>query len=339
MVEYERPSLDDPNAWVPYRYHPSRTAAIIFVVAFALTTLIHSAQVVRRKTWYFIPLVVGGLFETVGFVGRILSTNDLWTLGPFIIQSLLLLLAPALFAASIYIILGRIILLVDGERYSLIRQKWLTKVFVTGDVISFCVQMGGGGIQAAGTLELLHAGEKVIIVGLFLQLAFFGFFVVVAGLWHWRIARAEVKESGSECDLSDGGQRARRRIDAEAGSGFPDTILKSVVWKRHLYTLYVASGLIMFRSVFRVVEYVQGNNGYLLRHEYFLYVFDALLMFVVMVLFNFVHPAQITEQYQQRLADERGMMMEEAGSKAVGEKAVCGSKGFKATKSPRKAIR
>jgi hypothetical protein len=58
-------------------------------------------------------------------------------------QSLLILLAPALFAASIYIILGRIILLVDGERYSLVRQKWLTKLFVTGDVLSFLMQGSG----------------------------------------------------------------------------------------------------------------------------------------------------------------------------------------------------
>ena len=111
-----------------------------------------------------------GAVEVVGYVGRILSDNDLWALGPYIMQSLLLLIAPALFAASIYIILGRIILLTDGEKHSLIRQKRLTKIFVTGDVISFLTQCCGGGIQAAGSLSLLHTGEKVIIVGLFLQL-------------------------------------------------------------------------------------------------------------------------------------------------------------------------
>ena len=58
-------------------------------------------------------------------------------------QSLLLLVAPALFAASIYMVLGRIILLTDGEKNSLIRQKWLTKIFVAGDVLSFLVQSGG----------------------------------------------------------------------------------------------------------------------------------------------------------------------------------------------------
>jgi hypothetical protein len=58
-------------------------------------------------------------------------------------QSLLLLLAPALFAASIYMVLGRIIRLTDGEAYSLIRVSRLTKIFVAGDVLSFLVQSTG----------------------------------------------------------------------------------------------------------------------------------------------------------------------------------------------------
>lgn len=81
--------------------------------------------------------------EVIGFIGRYLSHDDVWALGPFIMQSLLILLAPALFAASIYIILGRIILMTDGERYSLVRQKWLTKIFVAGDVLSFLMQGSG----------------------------------------------------------------------------------------------------------------------------------------------------------------------------------------------------
>ncbi|KAF2848590.1 RTA1 like protein, partial [Plenodomus tracheiphilus IPT5] len=272
------PSLDDPNAWVPYRYHPSRTAAVIFLIAFSLTTILHTWQMVRRRTWFFTPLVVGGLFEIVGFIGRILSTNDLWALGPYIIQSLLLLVAPALFAASIYIILGRIILLTNGEQFSLIRHKWLTKLFVAGDVISFVTQCGGGGIQAAGSLSMLHTGEKIIIVGLFLQLLFFGFFIVVAGLFHYRLVRANAR--GRTYGVN----------------------VRELPWKRHMLALYLGSGLIMFRSIFRVVEYVQGNNGYLLRHELYLYVFDALLMFVVMATFNWIHPAEVTDLYRKRIS-------------------------------------
>ena len=49
----------------------------------------------------------------------------------------------------------------------------------------------------------------------------------------------------------------------------------------------------MIRSVFRVVEYVQGNDGSLLGSEVYLYVFDAVLMFAVVAGFNIIHPGQI----------------------------------------------
>jgi hypothetical protein len=58
-------------------------------------------------------------------------------------QSLLPLLGPALFAASIYMVLGRIIRLTDGESHSSIKSKWLTKIFVTGDVLGFLAQSAG----------------------------------------------------------------------------------------------------------------------------------------------------------------------------------------------------
>jgi hypothetical protein len=52
-----RPALDDPNAYVLYRY-------IVFVVVFGLTTLAHVFQLIKKKTWYFTPLVVGGLCKS-----------------------------------------------------------------------------------------------------------------------------------------------------------------------------------------------------------------------------------------------------------------------------------
>jgi hypothetical protein len=39
--------------------------------------------------------------------------------------------------------LGRIVTLVDGDSYTLIGKKWLTKMFVCGDVLSFMVQSAG----------------------------------------------------------------------------------------------------------------------------------------------------------------------------------------------------
>ena len=156
--------MADTTKYILYHYDPSFVAAVIFIVLFLITTFLHTFQLAWKRTWYFIPFLIGGfcktnppwvanpysnLFsgtvESIGYVGRAISAKQSpnWSTGPYIIQSLLLLLAPALFAASIYMVLGRIILLTDGENHSLIRARWLTKVFVTGDVLSFLAQSAG----------------------------------------------------------------------------------------------------------------------------------------------------------------------------------------------------
>jgi hypothetical protein len=56
---------------------------------------------------------------------------------------MLILVAPPLFAASIYMTLGRVIVALNEESASLVRVRLLTKVFVVGDVISFLLQCGG----------------------------------------------------------------------------------------------------------------------------------------------------------------------------------------------------
>jgi hypothetical protein len=111
----------------------------------------------------------------------------------------------------------------------------------------------------------VNLGQHVITGGLGIQVVFFGFFIVVASIFHYRIAR------------------------------FPTTRSKSlsIPWERYLYILYIASLLIMVRSVFRIAEYVMGQDGFLLKHEIFLYIFDATLMFLMMTLFNFWHPSKI----------------------------------------------
>ncbi|KAF4445456.1 hypothetical protein F53441_10798 [Fusarium austroafricanum] len=276
MYLYERAEESAPDegaVFKLYHYNPTVVGAVIFVILFAATTLFHSWQLFRSRTWFIIPLTVGGLLELIGYAARAKSGNESpdWTLGPYIIQSILLLVAPALFAATIYMELGRIVAMVDGEGQILIQKKWMTKIFVTGDILSFILQGGGGGYQASGTLEALEGGAKVIIGGLFVQLIFFGVFIIIAIAF----------------------DRAMRQK--------PTSRSRVTPWKKHMIALYVGSLLIMVRSVFRAVEYLQGFDGFLLRHEVYLYLFDATLMLFVMILFNWVHPSEIT-----RILGEQG---------------------------------
>ncbi|CAI6064525.1 unnamed protein product [Clonostachys chloroleuca] len=262
-----RDASDDLVVFRLYHYDPTLIGAVVFVLFFLGTSFFHIWQLYRSRCWFAIPLIVGGLFEVIGYAGRCVSSKESpnWTLGPYIIQAILLLVAPALFAATIYMELGRIMILVRGEDRAVIRRTWLTKAFVGGDILSFFLQGGGGGYQASGTLEALKTGSDIIIAGLFVQLLFFGVFLVVSVLFHRSIVRIPTSHSTNP----------------------------NVPWKRHLNVLYLTGTLIMIRSIFRAVEYLQGFNGYLLRHEAYLYVFDAALMLFVMIIFNFIHPGEI----------------------------------------------
>jgi RTA1 like protein len=108
-------------------------------------------------------------------------------------------------------------------------------------------------------------GEHIIIGGLFVQIIFFGFFFITAVIFQIRVTRDPTHSS----------------------------IELSRVTKKHMANLYITSILILIRSAVRVAEYLKGYDGYLMVHEVFIYVFDALPMFFVMVAMFYWHPSEM----------------------------------------------
>ncbi|KAK7431608.1 hypothetical protein QQZ08_001826 [Neonectria magnoliae] len=156
-----------------YRYTPSPGAAVIAVVVIAILTGFHTWRMVRARNWYFMAFTIWGVFQTLGYCGRIWSHYDTTAIGEYVIQAILILIAPTLYAAPIYMILGRLIRGLRAKRLFLIPVQWLS---------------GGGGIQS-GTLELFQLGEKIIIARLWVQIVIFGLFVVTAVLFHYKLSR------------------------------------------------------------------------------------------------------------------------------------------------------
>ena len=138
-------------------------------------------------------------------------------------------------------------------------------------------------------MTAVRNGQHVVIGGLVLQIIFFGFFVVVAAVFNLRINKVPTARSASS----------------------------SVPWKRHIHALYYASSLIMLRSIFRVVEYVQGNDGYIMSHEVFLYIFDSVLMLGVMILLNVVHPSEIYALLRGGKMSRGGLKMYDVGPQSL----------------------
>lgn len=189
-------------------------------------------------------------------------------MGPYILTNVFLLLGPTLFAATIYMTLSRLIRAIHAEHLSVIKISRLTKLFVWGDVISFLVQGNSSGLSVLG-----YTGwaKVVVITGLAIQLISFSIFWISSFFLERRIRRSPTVES----------------------------LQNDVPWKKFLYMLYAVSTLIIIRSAFRVVEYVLGDNGYPLKHEWTLYIFDTVPMSIVMVLFYMWYPDLLKPSVQE----------------------------------------
>jgi hypothetical protein len=117
--------------------------------------------------------------------------------------------------------------------------------------------------MASKNSDSRKTGETIIVGGLFIQIIFFGVFVLAAALFHFRMRQVPTPRS------------------------------LEVPWQKHMMALYLTSLLILVRSIFRVIEFLQGFEGYILQHEAFLYIFDASLMLIAMLIMNWIHPSEI----------------------------------------------
>jgi hypothetical protein len=231
-----------------------------------LVRIAHSKILGRGALGGFAKSVLAGsnhvlhVVEFVGYAARASAYNKTGRLMPYVVQNTFILLAPVLFAASIYMSLKKIILSVKGMKHSIIRPTWLTRLFVTGDVLTLMIQGGAAGMMIVTSLASL--GQNLVVVGLVLSILMFGLFWATAAIFHLRM-----------------------RKDSAAGHISP-----SVKWEQSLFMLYAVSSLIMVRSVFRVVEFVLGTDGYPLTHEWTLYIFDSIPMLSVMMIFWYWFP-------------------------------------------------
>jgi hypothetical protein len=215
--------------------------------------------------------------ECIGYIGRTISSLENpgpYALGPFVLQSVLLLVSPAFLAASIYMMLGRIVLMLDASKLLFIRRTWLTQIFVTGDVICFLCQAGGAGLLSSGNLSEINIGDDIIVAGLFIQVVFFGLFVIAAASFHYRLV-----------------QTNKQTIQIPLAYERP--------WKKHMAGLYIVSILIFVRSIVRCAEYIEGFVGYIITHEAFLYCFDATAMFFAVVTMNWAHPGEVAKHIRE----------------------------------------
>ncbi|KAJ5116682.1 hypothetical protein N7456_001030, partial [Penicillium angulare] len=240
----------------PYTYYvPSKPAAIVVAIVFIILTALHLWRIFATRKWFGFTLVAGGFFEIVGLLARFYSSNHLSEKGPYIVQILLILLAPILFAAGIYMFLGRLIRGSGHPKLSFIRINWLTKIFVIGDILCFFIQAAGAAkLVNADTADSVDTAQNIILGGLALQVLFFCVFAICAVVFHVKAHRNHIF----------------KMVDPSLRLGLM------------LYLLYLCSLLVTVRNIYRFVEYKSGTTGYLQEHEWPQYGLDVGLMAVTM---------------------------------------------------------
>ncbi len=206
--------------------------------------------------------------ELVGYVARTVSIKNLDEKNIFIIQTVFILVAPAVLAAACYMAFGRVVLWVVPPQYQSARHLWLparriTPLFVSFDVLSFFIQVVGGAMVAgASTVSKINNGRNVVLVGLGLQLVTFGFFVL-ASIRFTVVLRTKLRTVALPTERN---------------------------WRFFLKVVNVASVIILIRTVSRFIQFVLKNNNYLSDHEWYFYIFDSVPMFCVALVFVCVHP-------------------------------------------------
>ncbi|KAI4628508.1 hypothetical protein J4E83_003058 [Alternaria metachromatica] len=175
---------------------------------------------------------------------------------------MLILAAAPLLAATIYMTLGRLIRSLDATHHAVMNPRWTTKIYVIIDIGSFVCQIMGSAMQASGDPDGVKTGTTVVIAGLGTQLVAFAFFILMAVVFH-------------------------RRLNNEPTSTSRRTHVK---WRRYMWALYSVSVLVVVRSIFRLAEFIEGPESKVYQTEAYLYVFDAALMFAVVVIMAVFHP-------------------------------------------------
>jgi len=281
--------------------YPSKIPVYIFAFLFTVFTFVHIGNMIKHRGWFFIPFILGGLLMSVGYHAKHLSLNDRTNFAKAAIAEIGILVAPALNAASLYMMLGRLILLRPQKpRLSIIGRRWITAIFVIADILSFFVQgIGIGSIVSQNDIKkgekpdekVRRNGMKIVVVGACIQVIALLLFILSTIIFHKR----EKKHYGGSNIIDpkmDHGMKKTKLFLVKNGEGAD--------WHILLTVMYVTSGLILLRSVFRAIEFLPSLADKLMGAEWALYCLDSLPMWFVMVVFAFAYPPAVLNEARRK---------------------------------------
>jgi hypothetical protein len=319
-------SMPLPTAENLYGYDASLPAAILFSVLNSILLGNHAYLSLWRpwrlcgpnrspptnKHRHTICLFVAALFATVGYTTRCSSISSPDSIGLYATSGSYIVLSPIFICAALYWQLKHLVILLlpPGPRQKVLGlgPRWLGRVFITSDVLSFLTQGAGSGIASAGNWEGTEKeiGEGVLIGGLALQLATFTVYLGFLGVVLKRVGR----------NKGPGTSREVKKV--LVGMGVASVLVQvSTLWLFMLLdvggTAKVDANAGQIRTLFRLVEFALGIDGYPFQHEWCLYVFESAPMVIALTALAWWHPV-IYLQGKQYYDESSGTATPEKGT-------------------------
>ncbi|KAG0337593.1 hypothetical protein BG000_005222 [Podila horticola] len=292
----------------PLAYQPSTAGNIIFGILYFVLGVAFSYYIHVNRSRWAICLPAGAIASAVGFFIRPTFDADDLQLGPFIASNILVIACPSAFLAFNYMLYGRFITAIDPKfgniatnastttlaedgtkqpkgslrepsKFSFIPPLIVGRIFIISDITTFLVQVTAGSMQGqAGddNPELANIGDKLFLSAVSAQGVSYCLFTLLLTV---ALMRLVADRRSNKSRSLEGGVFGLGKQTTFIAVGF-----------------YVSSLFIILRSVYRVVEYTQGHQGYLISHEVFLFFLDAAPLVLAIGIWSFIWPTTLLDR-------------------------------------------
>ncbi|KAN0065284.1 hypothetical protein ACQY0O_001119 [Thecaphora frezii] len=297
----------EPKYTGPLKYDPNTPANVIVGVVYTLLSGLFFFYVWRHRAWWALCLPIGAACSAIGFYIRLAMDPNNVTTAIYAIMMMFVVISPAAFLAFHYLLYGRWIAAVDPDfgtrtqhddgfqekrerkaakrrgalleksEYSLMPPRLVGRFFIWSDITTFIVQAGAGGMQAAANdnYTMAQVGDKLFLAGVTLQGISYLFFTMLITVAMYRM----------------------RRLGARRGRLLPINHPIMVM----IALFYFSSLCILIRSAYRIVEFAEGYNGYLISHEMYLMLLDSLPLILAIGTWAMCWPTRVLEGCVERV--------------------------------------
>ncbi|PSK51723.1 hypothetical protein B9Z65_2990 [Elsinoe australis] len=253
-----------------YQYRPSLAANTILLILFFIAGLLHLYRGLRWREWSFTAcMVIGCICEVLGYGGRIMLWQNPFSFAGFMIQICLITFAPVFFCAAIYVLLSRVVALLDVS-LSRFPPKFWYAIFIPADIVSLVLQAAGGAMSSS-SVGKDSAGVSISLAGLAFQVVTLFVFSVACADYAVRYVR-------------------HHGVDAKIDRNF----------KVFFYALVASIILIFIRCAYRIEELREGYRSKLISNQPLFIALEGAVVIVAVFMLLVASPGPVFQGERKR---------------------------------------